>query len=37
MVLTVQTTEVTARTGEGETSGARMKVVEGLLLDGVDG
>ena len=37
MVLTVQTTEVTARTGEGETGGARVEVVEGFLLDGIDG
>lgn len=37
MVLTVETTEVAARTGKGETHGARMEVIEGLLLDGVDG
>ena len=37
VVLTVQTTEVTARTGEGETGGARMEVVERFLLNGVDG
>ena len=37
MVLTVQTTEVTTRTGEGKTGGAWMEMVEGLLLDGIDG
>ena len=37
VVLTVQTTEVTTRAGERETGGARMEVVEGLLLDGIDG
>ena len=37
MVLTVQTTEVTTRTGKGETGGARMEVVERFLLNGVDG
>ena len=37
VVLTVQTTEVTTCAGEGETGGARMEVVEGLLLDGIDG
>ena len=37
MVLTVEATEVTTRTGEGETRGAGMEMVEGLLLDGVDG
>jgi hypothetical protein len=37
VVLTIQATEVTARTGEGETGGARMEVIERLLLDGIDG
>ena len=37
MVLTVQAAEVAACTGDGETSGARMEVVERFLLDGVDG
>jgi len=37
VVLTVQATEVAARTGEGETGGARVEVIEGLLLDGIDG
>ena len=36
MVLTVQAAEVAARTGDGEALGARMKVVERLLLDGVN-
>ena len=37
VVLTVLTTEVTACAGERETGGARMEVVERLLLDGIDG
>ena len=37
MVLTVQAAEVAARTGDGEALGARMKVVERLLIDGVNG
>jgi hypothetical protein len=37
VVLTVQTTEITTRTGEGETGGTRVEMVERLLLDGVDG
>ena len=37
MVLTVQAAEVAARTGDGETCGARMEVVERFLLDGVNG
>ena len=36
MVLTVQAAEVAARTGNGETRGARMEVVERLLLHRVD-
>jgi hypothetical protein len=37
MILTVQAPEVAARTGYGQTVGARMEMVEGLLLNGVDG
>jgi hypothetical protein len=37
VVLTVQTTEVTTCTGEGETGGARVEMVEGFFLDGIDG
>ena len=37
MVLTVQTPEVAASTGNGEALGARMEVVEWLLLNGVNG
>ena len=37
MVLTVEATEITTCAGEGETGGTRMEVVEGFLLDGVDG
>ena len=37
MVLTVQAAEVAARTGDGKALGAWVKVVERLLLDGVDG
>jgi hypothetical protein len=37
VVLTVQATEIAARTGEGETGSARMEMVERLLLDGIDG
>ena len=37
MVLTVQTAEVAARTGDGEALGARMEMIERLLLNGVDG
>ena len=37
MVLTVQTPEVTASTGNGETLGAWMKVVQRFLLNRVDG
>ena len=37
MVLTVQAAEIAARTGDGEALGARMEVVERLLLNGVDG
>ena len=37
MVLTVQTPEVAARTGNGETLGAWMEVVQRLLLNGVNG
>ena len=36
VVLTVQTTEIAACTGHGETHGARMEMVEWLLLNGVD-
>ena len=36
MVLTVQAAEVAARTGDGEALGARMEVVERLLLDRVN-
>ena len=36
MVLTVQTAEVAACAGKGEARGARMKVVEWFLLDGID-
>ena len=37
MVLTVQAAEVAARTGDGEALGARMEMIEWLLLNGVDG
>ena len=37
MVLTVQTSEITARTSQRETRGARMEMVERLLLNGIDG
>ena len=37
MILTVLTVEVAARTGDGEAFGARMEVIERLLLDGVNG
>ena len=37
MVLTVQSAEVAARTGDGEALGARMEMIERFLLDGVDG
>ena len=37
MVLTVQTTEITTRTGDGQTRRAWMEMVQGFLLDGVDG
>ena len=37
MVLTVQTPKVAASTGNGEARGARMEVVQRLLLNGVDG
>ena len=37
VVLTMLTAEVAACTGYGEACGARMEMVEGLLLDGVDG
>ena len=37
MVLTVQAAEVAARTGDGEALGARMEVVQRLLLNGVNG
>ena len=37
MILTVQTLEVAASTGNGEALGARMEVVQRLLLDGVNG
>jgi hypothetical protein len=37
VVLTVQATEIAACTGDGETCGAGMEVVERLLLDGIDG
>jgi hypothetical protein len=37
MILTVQTPEVAASTSDGEALGARMKVVQRFLLNGVDG
>ena len=37
VVLTVQATEIAARTGNGEALGARMEMVQRFLLDGVDG
>ena len=37
MVLTVEATEIATCTGEGETCGARMEVIQRLFLDGVDG
>ena len=37
MILAVQTPEVAASTGNGEALGARMEVVQRLLLNGVDG
>ena len=37
MILTVQATEIAACTGDGETCGAGMEVVERFLLDGIDG
>ena len=37
MVLTVQTTEVTPCAGQRQTGGARVEMIEGFLLDGVDG
>ena len=36
MVLTVQTTEITTRTGDGQTCRAWMEMVQGFLFDGVD-
>ena len=36
MILTVLTVEVAARTGDGEAFGARMEVIERLLLDRVN-
>ena len=36
MVLTVQTTEITTCTSDGQTRCARMEMVQGLLFDGVD-
>ena len=37
MVLTIQTTEIATRTGDGQTCCARMEMVQGFLLDRVDG
>ena len=37
VILTVQTPEVAACTGNGEALGARMEVVQRLLLDGING
>ena len=37
MVLTVQTTEVTPCAGQRQTGGARVEMIEGFLLDGIDG
>ena len=37
MILTVQTPEVAARTGNGETLGVRMEVVQRLFLNGING
>ena len=37
MVLTVEATEIATCAGKGETGGAGVEVVEGFLLDGVDG
>ena len=37
MVLAVEAAEVAASTGDGKALGAWMEMVEGLLLDGVDG
>ena len=35
MVLTVETAEVTTRTRQGKATSARMKLIEGLLLNGI--
>ena len=37
VVLTVEAAEVTTSTGERETLGAGVEVIQRLLLDGVDG
>ena len=37
MILTIQATEIAARTGKRKTRGSRMEVVERFLLNGVDG
>ena len=37
MILTILAPEVAARTGQGQTSGAWMEMVERLLLNGIDG
>ena len=37
MILTIQAAEITTRTGKGKTCGARMKVIERLLLYRIDG
>ena len=37
MVLTILAPEIAARTGDGEAFGARMKMVQRLLFDRVDG
>ena len=37
MVLTIQTTEITTRTGDGQTCCAWMEMIQRLFLDRVDG
>ena len=37
VVLTVQTTEITTRTGQGEACGARVEMIQRLLFHRVDG
>ena len=37
VVLTVQAAEIAPRAGDGETGRARVEMIEGFLLDGVNG